>query len=68
VVVASAVMTAIARERWELLVQDQPEHYREILRLRLDGQDCRSIGEKLGLHEETARRFLKKRRSAVRDE
>jgi len=51
---------AIARERWNQLVQDQPEHNRKIIGMKLSGHSCRSISVKLHLDEETVRRFLKK--------
>ncbi len=51
---------AIARERWERLVQHQPPHYRQIIQLRLQGYTCREIGGSLHLAECTVRRFLKR--------
>jgi RNA polymerase sigma factor (sigma-70 family) len=54
------VDVAIARERWEELLRGQPEHCREIVRLKLCGHGCHSVAEKLDLDEETVRRYLKK--------
>jgi RNA polymerase sigma-70 factor (ECF subfamily) len=51
---------AIARERWNQLLHNQPEHYRKIIRLKLCGHSCAAIGEKLHLHADTVRRFLTK--------
>ena len=52
--------TAIAREQWERLLQDQPPHYRQIIHYKLRGYSCAEIGAFLDLDEETVRRFLKK--------
>lgn len=51
---------AIARERWDRLLQDQPQHYRQIIHLRLQGYTYQSIAEAVHLDECTVRRFLKK--------
>jgi RNA polymerase sigma-70 factor (ECF subfamily) len=51
---------AIARERWDRLLQDQPPHYRRIIHLRLQGHTSRDIGKILDLDEVTIHRFLKK--------
>jgi RNA polymerase sigma factor (sigma-70 family) len=50
----------IARERWNQLLDNQPEHYREIVRLRLCGYSYVSVAKELGLDAQTVRRFLKK--------
>jgi RNA polymerase sigma factor (sigma-70 family) len=49
---------AIAREQWERLARDQPEHYRRIIALRLQGHTCQAIADQLGLSERTVRRVL----------
>ncbi len=54
------VATAIAREQWNRIMQDHPEHYQEIIRMRLQGHTCTGIADSLGLSERTVRRFLKK--------
>lgn len=54
------VATAIAREQWNRIMQDHPEHYQEIIRMRLQGHTCSGIADSLGLSERTVRRFLKK--------
>lgn len=54
------VDAAIARERWDRLLKGQPEHYRQILLLRLEGHTQRAIADRLGLDESTVRRFLKR--------
>jgi RNA polymerase sigma factor (sigma-70 family) len=51
---------AIARERWNRLLESQPAHYRRILELRAQGHTCESIAKTLDLDESTIRRFLKK--------
>ncbi|HUT09618.1 MAG TPA: sigma-70 family RNA polymerase sigma factor [Thermoguttaceae bacterium] len=52
--------TAIARERWNQLLEGQPQHYRQIIRLRLEGRTYQDIADSLHLAESTVRRFLKK--------
>ncbi len=54
----SPVDVAIARERWENLLQDQPAHYRNIIKLRLAGHSFIDIGKRLEIDPQTARRFL----------
>lgn len=56
----SPVDVAIARERWERMLQNQPHHYRKILEFKLQGCSCREIAASLRLAESTVRRFLKK--------
>jgi RNA polymerase sigma factor (sigma-70 family) len=51
---------AIARERWENLLRDQPVHYRRIIQLRLQGHTNDAIAKILQLDESTVRRFLKR--------
>ena len=54
------VDTAIARERWNRLLQDQPRHRRLIIQLRLQGYSNQDIANALHLDESTVRSFLKK--------
>lgn len=49
---------AIARERWLRMLHDQPEHYRQVMRLRLMGKTQRSIAVRLNLSEKTVQRVL----------
>ncbi len=56
----SPVEFAIAREQWERLVDSQPERYREIISLRLQGHTNQEVADSLGMDEGTVRRFLKK--------
>jgi RNA polymerase sigma factor (sigma-70 family) len=51
---------AIAHERWDQLLKDQPVHYQQIIHLRLQGHTCLDIGKAVHLDERTVRRFLKK--------
>ena len=51
---------AIAREQWDRLLQGQPDQYRQIVRLRLQGHTYQAIGEALHLDERTVRRFFKR--------
>ncbi|MCA9173192.1 MAG: sigma-70 family RNA polymerase sigma factor [Planctomycetales bacterium] len=50
---------AIARERWDDLLEKLPNHHREVVRLRLAGMTFQQISDKLSLDERTARRVLK---------
>lgn len=51
---------AIAREEWNRMIQGKPEHYKEIIRMKLQGHTCLHIADSLHLAERTVRRFLKK--------
>jgi RNA polymerase sigma-70 factor (ECF subfamily) len=54
------VDVAIAHERWDQMLKDQPSHYRRIIRLRLQGHTCKDIGKVVHLDERTVRRFFEK--------
>jgi RNA polymerase sigma factor (sigma-70 family) len=54
------IEVAIARERWNRLLQGQPHHYRKIILLRLRGYTYQGIAEVVHLDECTVRRFLKR--------
>ena len=54
------VEVAIAREQWERMLAGQPEHYRKIIQLRLQGCTNQEIADSLQLAESTIRRFLKR--------
>lgn len=49
---------AVAREQWMRLVEDQPNHYRRILELRLAGATYNEIATQVQVHERTARRVV----------
>jgi DNA-directed RNA polymerase specialized sigma24 family protein len=51
---------AIARERWDSLMQEQPPQVRTILNKRLAGAKYSDIADELGLHERTVRKAVKK--------
>jgi RNA polymerase sigma-70 factor (ECF subfamily) len=54
------IEVAIARERWNNLLRNQPRHYRKIILLRLRGYTYQGIADAVHLDECTVRRFLKK--------
>jgi RNA polymerase sigma-70 factor (ECF subfamily) len=51
---------AIAREQWNRFLSGQPNHYRKIIKLRLQGRTYQDIAILLQIDERTVRRFLKK--------
>jgi RNA polymerase sigma factor (sigma-70 family) len=51
---------AIAHECWQQMLQDQPQHYRQIVEMRLQGYTYRDIAHSLHLAECTVRRFVKR--------
>jgi RNA polymerase sigma-70 factor (ECF subfamily) len=51
---------AIAREKWRLLLEDQPPSIQRAAQLRLEGRTWRQIAEELHLDETTIRRFFKR--------
>jgi RNA polymerase sigma-70 factor (ECF subfamily) len=51
---------AIANERWELFLKDQPAHYRQVLELLRQGHTHQEIATRLGLNEKTVRRLVRK--------
>lgn len=51
---------AMARERWNQLMTSQPDHYREIVSLRLAGETHQAIAEKLGISQKTVQRVLQR--------
>jgi RNA polymerase sigma factor (sigma-70 family) len=51
---------AIARERWDSLLSNSPNHYKQIVQLRLQGRTCQDIADNLQIDESTVRRFLKR--------
>jgi RNA polymerase sigma factor (sigma-70 family) len=54
------VDVAIARERWEQMMQDQPAHCRQIIELKLQGHTLKEIAALLHLDKMTVQRFLKR--------
>jgi RNA polymerase sigma factor (sigma-70 family) len=57
---ASPVHTAIARERWERLLDGQPEHHRHILEMLQQGYTHEEIARELGISAKTVQRLLRK--------
>jgi RNA polymerase sigma factor (sigma-70 family) len=51
---------AMARERWERLLHDQPERDRQIMQLRAQGVTYVEIGRQLGIHERTVREVIRR--------
>ena len=50
----------IAREQWDRLLDQQPDHYRQIVELRFRGETLTAIAEQLNLNERTVRRVLER--------
>ena len=51
---------AIARERWNSLLQSQPAHYRRIVQLRLTGETYKAIAKELQISQRTVQRVLER--------
>jgi RNA polymerase sigma-70 factor (ECF subfamily) len=51
---------AIAGERWEHLLRDQPPRARRVLELLRDGHTFREIAEQTGVHPKVIQRLLRK--------
>lgn len=51
---------AIAQERWDQMLKDQPVHYRKVIHLRLAGHTYSEIGKAVHLTTRTVCRFFKK--------
>ncbi len=51
---------AIARERWQEMIEGEPERNRRILEMRMNGSTFVEISERLGIHERTARQVIYK--------
>ncbi len=49
---------AIARERWDQILKDQPQRNRQVVQMRIQGATFEEIGRSLGIHERTARRII----------
>ena len=62
--VPSGSQVAVARETWFELLKDQPEHYRQMVEMRLSGSSMRQIADQLDMHEGTVQRALRKLRLA----
>lgn len=51
---------AIAKERWTMMLESQPESYREIVNLRFAGETHEAIARKLGISSKTVQRVLRR--------
>ena len=49
---------AIAHERWEQLMRDQPDRYRKIIELRIQGESQKDIANRLDISDKTVQRVL----------
>ena len=58
---------AIARERWQSMIDGEPERNRQILRMRMNGATFLEISESLGIHERTARQVIRELATANSD-
>jgi len=56
---ASPSQEAVAEELWRRMLQGKPEHYKQILQLRREGNTYPQIAEQVGVNEKTARRIVK---------
>lgn len=55
----------VFRESWDSFINSQPEHYRQIVTLRLEGLTYPLIAERLRINERTVRRVLQKLATTV---
>lgn len=51
---------AVARERWDGLLEGRPDRHQEIVRLRAEGFNCQEAALLLNINEKTVRRIIKK--------
>jgi RNA polymerase sigma factor (sigma-70 family) len=51
---------AVAKEQWQLLVQEKPDYQRRILMLLNQGSTHAEIAQQLGLNEKTVRRLVQR--------
>lgn len=56
----SPSQAAIANERFEQLTAGLSEQQREIVRLKMEGETCQAVADRLGINERTVRRLLKR--------
>ncbi len=49
---------AMARERWSLMISEESERDRDVLRLRVSGASYDEISRRLGIHERTVRKII----------
>lgn len=57
----------IAREQWDLMVDEEPAKYREIMELRCEGLTLDEIADKVGVNERTVRRVIRKLTSKLEE-
>ena len=51
---------AVANEKWEQMLEGQPDHYQRILLLLRQGKEHEEIARMLGVNEKTVRRLIQK--------
>jgi RNA polymerase sigma factor (sigma-70 family) len=51
---------AVARERWNRLVEEQPQRYREVIRMRFMGLSFMEIARRLDLDERSVRKIVER--------
>lgn len=56
----SPSQVVMAREKYSQIIQGQPAHYREIIRLVTQGYRSNAIAEKLGMEAGSVRRIRRK--------
>jgi RNA polymerase sigma factor (sigma-70 family) len=56
----SPSQVAIAHERWDQLLNGQPEHYRRALELLRQGYSHDEIAQRVGVHPKAFKRFLRR--------
>jgi len=49
-----------AKERWDQMVEGQPDHYQKILDLLQEGKSYQEVAEQVGVHVKTVRRVVRK--------
>jgi RNA polymerase sigma factor (sigma-70 family) len=57
----------IAREQWDLMIDEEPAKYREIMELRCEGFTLDEIADKVGVNERTVRRVIRKLTSKLEE-
>lgn len=57
----------IAREQWDLMIDEEPAKYKEIMELRCEGLTLDEIADKVGVNERTVRRVIRKLTSKLEE-
>jgi RNA polymerase sigma factor (sigma-70 family) len=51
---------AVAREQWFKLLENEPPRHQRMIQMRYEGATAREIAARLGVHEGTVRRVLRR--------